>query len=65
MLSSGLLQELGDQGRPSGLMACPQTAAAIAVEVLVKMQQVAPVGVPIEHGDAAVHRPAAVSAAHK
>src|SRR5687768_4772205 len=45
---SSLLNELGDEGCPPGLMARSEPGAAVAVEVLVKWNQVVPVRVGLQ-----------------
>src|SRR5262249_45836827 len=51
-----LLQELGDQRTPPGLMARPQAVSVLTVKVLVEQQQVTPGGVVLEQGVIAVDR---------
>src|SRR6266511_1600191 len=51
-----VLEAAHDQGRPSRLMAGADSAAGVAVEVLVEEDEVAPVRVPREPGVAAVAR---------
>ena len=45
---SPLIDERGDQGRPAGLMRCAQAGAGVAVEILVKENQIVPVGIVLE-----------------
>jgi hypothetical protein len=52
-----------DDPRPSGLMARTDAGAVVAVEIFVKQQVIAPIGIALEFFHAAKHRPsAAVSA---
>jgi len=39
----GLLDEFGDHSRPTGLVACTDPGAVVAVEVFVEWDQIAPV----------------------
>src|SRR4030042_2062457 len=43
-----LLQKVRHQGRPPCLMRRPETLARLPMEILVKKQEVFPVGVPLE-----------------
>ena len=45
---SQVLQDLSDEPRPAGLVACAAAATGVAVEVLVEWDQVAPVGILVE-----------------
>src|SRR6266540_6872214 len=65
MLLATLLQELGDQAGPAGLVAGADAGPAVAVEVLVEQDQVAPVGIALEQLEGAVDRPASVTAAQE
>src|SRR5262249_55562480 len=56
---STLLQQLGDERGPSGLVARADRRAGVAVEILVKRNQVAPVRVGLKARVVAEHRPAA------
>ena len=47
-LFSALLQQLGDQAGPAGLMAGAEPGAVVAVEVFVEQDQVAPVRIGLE-----------------
>src|SRR5438067_6433261 len=58
---STLLKQLGDERGPSGLMAGADRRARVAVEVLVKRNQIVPVRIALEQVDAAEHRTPAVS----
>src|SRR5205085_997300 len=42
---SRFLQQARDQGSPSGLVACTEALAGVAVEIFVEEAQVAPVGI--------------------
>ena len=53
---STLLQQLGHQGRPAGLMAGAEALAGVAVEIFVEKNEIAPVGVGGKLGHAAVDR---------
>src|SRR5262249_33242112 len=59
-----LLDELGDQPRPA-LMTGADTGALVAVEVLVKQQQIAPVRIGLKPLGGPMHRPRAVTAAQE
>src|SRR4029453_16484566 len=48
------LPQLGDQGRPAGLVTGADASSVVAVEVLVEEQQIAPVRVGLEFLSAAV-----------
>ena len=41
-------QDLGDQSGPAGLVAGAATAASVAVKILMKGNQIAPVGIIVE-----------------
>src|SRR5947209_5152708 len=43
--AGAVFEQAGDQGGPAGLVACPQPAAGVPVEVLVEEDVVAPVRV--------------------
>src|ERR1700745_405960 len=45
---AALLHQLGDNARPSGLMTGPHAETGVAVEVLVKKNQVAPMRIRLE-----------------
>src|SRR5215510_3886849 len=60
-----LLNQLGHQPRPSGLMAGAKPRAVVAVEVLKEENQVAPVLVALEFFYPAVYGPAPVFAAQE
>src|SRR5205823_2498588 len=62
---SGLLQQLGDDGGPAGLVRGAEALAGVAVEVLVEEDQVAPVRVGLELLAGAEDRAAAVRAAQE
>src|SRR5262245_22663655 len=51
--------------RPAGLMASPQPGAVVTMEILVKLNQIAPVLVLLELPHSTVHRSAAVLAFEK
>src|SRR5581483_103718 len=61
---AALLQQLGDDAGPSGLVAGADSAAVIAVEVLIEEDQVLPVRILIKIVPA-VNRPAAVQTLQK
>src|SRR5580658_7806825 len=48
-LLSALLDQFGDEASPSGLVACADTRAVIAVEIFVKEQQIFPVRIALEN----------------
>src|SRR6185436_6739218 len=54
------LYERGDEGRPAGLVAGAEPGSAVAVEVLVEWNAVAPVRVVLELLGCAEHRTAAI-----
>jgi hypothetical protein len=56
-----LLQQLGDQAGPAGLVAGAHAATAVAVEILVEGDMVAPVGVALEQLDLAEDRSSTIS----
>ena len=58
MMFSTLLQQLGDERGPAGLVARADARAGVAVEVLVERNQVVPVGIGLEQLRRAEHRPA-------
>src|SRR5208282_3493640 len=62
---SALLHQLRDYAGPSGLVACSNSGSRIAVEVLMKQNQVAPVRIGLELFEIAEHRPAAFFIAKK
>ena len=64
-LLAALLQQFGHQRGPARLVAGPDAAAVVPVEVLVEEHQVAPVRVGLELLGSAVHRPAAVGIAQE
>src|SRR5690349_8590323 len=51
-----LFDEFGDERRPSGLMACAESLAVVAVEIFVERNIVAPVRIAVERFHAAEHR---------
>ena len=53
------IQGESDQAGPSGLVTGPEPGAVVAVKVLVEQNQVTPVWIILESGDAAVDRPLA------
>ena len=55
-----LLNELGDQPGPPGLVTGPQPATIVAVEVFVEQQQIAPVRILLEDLARAIDWPAAL-----
>src|SRR5262245_55286330 len=55
---AALLQQLGHQARPAGLVAGPDASAVVPVEVLVEQEPVAPVGILLELLGAAEDRTA-------
>ncbi len=60
-----LLQQLGHQAGPAGLVAGAEAAAGVAVEVLVEQEVIAEVGVVLEQLDVAEDRPAPVGVAQE
>ena len=60
-----LLQQFGDQPGPPRLVAGAETCSIIAVEVLVELHQIFPVGVSLEFLDIAVNRPVAALVAQE
>jgi len=52
-----LLNEFGEQARPTRLVVCAQSSPVIAVKIFVEEQQVAPVRVILERRDFPVERP--------
>src|SRR5579864_3136728 len=62
---SALLQKLGDQRGPAGLMARSQARAVVAVEIFVKQRIIAEIRIVLESLRAAEHRPAAAGVAQK
>src|SRR5437763_13515237 len=60
ILRPALLQELGHEAGPAGLMAGADTGAVVAVEILVEQRQVSPVRVAPEELEAPVHGPASI-----
>src|ERR1700688_1571827 len=60
-----LFEELGDQPRPSRLMARAQSHSRIPVKIFVKQNQIAPQGIVLKFIVSAVHRPVAVLVAQK
>src|ERR1700692_2462398 len=57
---AALLHQLGDNARPSGLMAGAQASAGVAMEVLVKENQVSPMRVRLELLQVAEYRSVAL-----
>src|SRR6202166_3836227 len=57
---AALLHQLGDNARPSGLMTGAQARAGVAVEVLVKENQVSPIRVRLELLQVAEYRSVAL-----
>src|SRR6185295_2182105 len=53
---SALLKEFGDERRPPGLVARADAGAAVAVEILMKRNQVVPAGIVLEQLGGAEHR---------
>src|SRR5271169_4441015 len=62
---SALLHQLRDHAGPSGLVARSNSGSRIAVEVLMKQNQVAPVRIGLELFEITEHRPAAIFIAKK
>src|SRR6266545_5588011 len=60
MLFPALLQELGHEAGPAGLVTRADAGAVVAMEVFVEEDQVPPVRIGLEHLEAAVHRAPAV-----
>ena len=63
--ASALLDELGHQRGPAGLVAGADAGAIVAMEILVKQDVVAPVRVVLEAFGAAIDRPAAFGIAQE
>ena len=59
-LPAALLNQLGDQAGPSGLMTGAHSGTRVAVEILVKENQVAPMRVHLELFQVAEYRTAAI-----
>jgi hypothetical protein len=57
IMLSALNQQFRDERRPAGLMTGPDAGAAVAVEVLVKWNQVVPQRIVLKDRDVAEHRP--------
>ena len=55
-----LLNQFGDNCRPSGLMAGTDTRAIVAMEIFIEQNKVAPVRIGLKFFRAAVHRPASL-----
>ena len=64
-LATALLEQLGHESSPAGLMARADAGAVVAVEVFVQPDEVPPVGVSLELGDAPVNRPSPVRPAQE
>src|SRR5881628_1285313 len=64
-LATALLEQLGHESGPAGLMARADAGAVVAVEVFVQPDEVPPVGVGFELGDAPVNRPSPVRPAQE
>src|SRR2546427_7121017 len=64
-LATALLEQLRHESRPAGLMARANTGAVVAVEVFIQPDEVPPVGVGLELGDASVDRPSPVRPAQE
>jgi hypothetical protein len=62
---SVLLKQFGDQGSPSGLVTGADSPAGVAVEVLVKRNQVMPVRVRLEQFVVAEHWPPSFAVVEK
>src|SRR5262245_65977147 len=62
-LTTALLEELGDQSCPAGLMARADAGTIVAVKVFVEPDEVPPVWVGLELGDASMDRPSTVGPA--
>ena len=59
-IHTGIMNHLGNQTRPPGLMRSSETVAGVAVEKLVEEDIVAPMDVVVEHIASAIAGPAAV-----
>src|SRR2546425_1916137 len=64
-LAPALLEQLGHESRPAGLMARANAGTVVAVEVFIKPDEIPPVGVGLELGDAPVDRPSPVRSAQE
>src|SRR5215470_18964951 len=62
---AALLEQLGDEARPAGLVAGADARAVVAVKVLVEEHEVTPVWVALEFLGAAVDGPASVGASQE
>ena len=52
---AALFDELGDESSPSGLMACTDPGAVVSMEVLVEIDEVAPMGIALKFLDLAIN----------
>jgi hypothetical protein len=52
-----LVDHFANHGRPARLMTGTNTTAVIAVEILVKQEQIAPVGIVLEEINVSIERP--------
>src|ERR1700704_6245115 len=57
---TALFDQLGHQTRPSGLMTRADPRAVVAVKILIKQDQILPVGIVLEYFGPSVYRPAAI-----
>src|SRR5215469_18952119 len=53
---AALLQRFGHQTSPAGLMACAYTSASVPMEVLVKKNELVPIGIRLEFLNAPIDR---------
>ena len=57
---AALLNKLGDQSRPSGLVARSDASAIVAMEVLMEIDEVAPVRIVLKFLEPAINGPMAI-----
>ena len=62
---AALLNELGNQSRPSGLVARSDAGAIVAMKVLVKIDEVAPVRIVLKFLKPAIDRPMSICGTQK
>ncbi len=58
---AALLNELGNQSRPSGLVTGANPSAIVAMKVLVKIDEVAPVRIVLKFFEPAINRPMSIA----
>src|SRR6266403_3637940 len=62
---AALLNELGNQSGPSGLVARSNAGAIVAMKVFVKVDEVAPVWIGLKFLEPAIHRPISIRGTQK